>query len=146
MRHFIIDTDTGGDDALALMMMLMDSGVQVEAVTTVFGNVDLEQATQNALMTIDYAERGTPPVYQGCAKPLYHPHISAEGVHGEDGMGDLGTLVPSARLPEKEHAVDALIALGRRGGVELLALGPLTNVALAMMRTPRPCGATPTSP
>ena len=62
MRHFIIDTDTGGDDALALMMMLMDSGVQVEAVTTVFGNVDLEQATQNALATLELMGGELPPV------------------------------------------------------------------------------------
>lgn len=135
-RPIVIDTDTGSDDAVALVLALRDPAVEVLAITTVAGNVGVEQATQNALMTVDYAERDIPPVYQGCAKPLYHPHISAEGVHGEDGMGDLDTLVPSARRPEKGHAVDALCTLGRKGGVELLALGPLTNVALAMMKDP----------
>lgn len=136
IRRVLIDTDTASDDAVALVMMLRDRSVEVAAITTVAGNVGVEQATANALQTIDYAAAQVPPVYAGCAKPLYRDHISAEGVHGRDGMGDLGTLVPSARSAKGGHAVDAIIRLAAEGDLEILALGPLTNLALAMMKNP----------
>ena len=131
-----IDTDTGSDDAVALAMVLRDPSVEVVGISTVAGNVDVEQATKNALMTIGYAQAETPPVYQGCARPLFHDHHSAVAVHGKDGMGDLGTLDPGPYTPAEERAIPALLRSARQGGLEILALGPLTNLALAMMQDP----------
>lgn len=130
-----IDTDTGSDDAVALVMMLRDPSVEVVGISTVAGNVGLEQATKNALMTIGYAAAAQPPVYLGCERPLFHEHRSAVAVHGEDGMGDLGALQPGGQ-PASEKAVTALLGAAGEGGLEILALGPLTNLALAMMRDP----------
>lgn len=108
-----IDTDTGSDDAVALVMMLRDPSVEVVGISTVAGNVGLEQATKNALMTIGYAAAAQPPVYPGCERPLFHEHRSAVAVHGEDGMGDLGALQPGGQ-PASEKGGDR--PAGRRRG------------------------------
>ena len=73
MRHFLIDTDTAGDDAVALIMLLRAEDICVDAITTVAGNVPVEQATQNALATIEVAGGSTPPVFQGSDRPLFRP-------------------------------------------------------------------------
>ncbi|MBN3016758.1 nucleoside hydrolase [Ruthenibacterium lactatiformans] len=78
MRRFIIDTDTGSDDAIAIMMMLLSDDVQVEAVTTVCGNIGMEQATLNALATIEVVGKGSPPVYRGAHKPLMRELVTAQ--------------------------------------------------------------------
>ena len=138
MKRIIIDTDTGSDDAVALVMALRDKALKVEAITTVAGNVNVELATKNALMSIDFAETYAPPVYKGAPKPMMHEHWDAAGVHGEDGMGDLGTLPEPKGAPQDEYAVDALIRLAKEiPEVEILALGPLTNLALAMLKDPQ---------
>ncbi len=137
MRKIIIDTDTGSDDAVALVMALRDPSVKVLAITTVSGNVKMEQATYNALQSIDYAGMYKPPVYKGIAKPLLCKLEDATQVHGKDGMGDVGFRAPT-QTPESEHAVDALIRIIGEGDgdIELVTLGPLTNIAVAMLQAP----------
>jgi len=137
VKNIIIDTDTGSDDAVALVMALRDPSVKVIAVTTVSGNVEVNQATFNALTSIEYAGTYHPPVYKGMAKPLMVELETASQVHGLDGMSDKGFRKPS-QVIESEHAVNALIRLAAQsdGLTELLTLGPLTNIAMAMIQAP----------
>lgn len=138
-RTFIVDTDTASDDAVALAMVLRAPGIDVIAITVVAGNVPLPQAVQNALYTVELcgaADRV--PVYAGCDRPLARPLRTAEFVHGQDGMGDIGLPV-RGRTPAPGDAVDVLIreVMARpAGSVTLVTLGPLTNVARAFEREP----------
>lgn len=136
MRKFIIDTDTASDDAVALVMALQDPDIDVRAITVVAGNVPLSQALQNALYTVELCGKDT-PVYGGCAKPVLRDLETAQDVHGVDGMGDIG-LPLAGRTPAKGHAVDVLRQVIREnaGDITLVTLGPLTNVALALLREP----------
>jgi purine nucleosidase len=133
--QFLIDTDTASDDAVALIMALRAPGVRVLAITTVAGNVAVEQATKNALYTAELCGANV-PVYPGAEKPLTRSHESADWFHGRDGLGDHG--YPHARqVPEKQHAVEAIIAsIEANPGLVLVTLGPLTNIALALQRRP----------
>ena len=137
MRSLVIDTDTASDDAVALMMALRHPDVSVEAITVVAGNVGLDQAVQNALYVADLCGRAEVPVHAGAAGPLLADLVTARTVHGGDGMGDVGLPV-SGRTPAEGHAVDVLIDtfLARPGELDLVTLGPLTNVALALGRAP----------
>ncbi len=136
MRNFIIDTDTASDDAVALTMALRQPDIAVKAITVVAGNVPLPQATQNALYTVELCGSSV-PVYAGCAKPLLRPLETAENVHGRDGMGDIG-LPLHGRRARPGHAADVLRALvkAHAGDITLVTLGPLSNVALALLREP----------
>ena len=136
MRKFIIDTDTASDDAVALVMALRQPDVDVRAITVVAGNVGLEQALQNALYTVDLCG-AVVPVYAGCAKPMIRSLRTAQEVHGVDGMGDIG-LPLYGREAAAGHAVDVLRREIREnaGEITLVTLGPLTNVALALLREP----------
>lgn len=136
MRRFVIDTDTASDDAVALVMAAKAPDVHIEAVTIVAGNVPLEQGVQNALYTLELAGCSA-PVYAGMARPLLRPLETAQNVHGRDGMGDIG-LPLSGRKPAPGHAVDALLETIRRypGEITLVTLGPLSNVATALLRDP----------
>lgn len=136
MRHLLIDTDTASDDAVALVMALRYPGVQVEAITVVAGNVPLDQAVQNALYTVELCGCAT-PVHAGLAAPLMIPLQTAQNVHGRDGMGDLG-LPLHGRNPAAGHGVDVLIETINRfpGEIELVTLGPLSNLALALLLDP----------
>ena len=140
MRHFLIDTDTGSDDAVALVMALTNPEIRVEAITVVAGNVPLEQGVQNALYTVELTGANV-PVYQGMSAPLLRPHESAQHVHGSDGMGDIGLDV-YGRASAPEHATDVLQETINRhaGEITLVTLGPLTNVALALLRDPSLAG------
>jgi len=135
MRTFLIDTDTASDDAVALIMALRAPDVKVAAITTVAGNVPVEQATRNALYTVELCG-GKVPVYMGAAKPLLRTYQNATWFHGRDGLGDHN--YPAARqAPEPAHAVDAIIAtIEANPGLVVVTLGPLTNVALALARKP----------
>ena len=137
MRKIIIDTDTGSDDAVAILMALRDPSVQVLAVTTVCGNVNMEQATINAFRSIDAARTYVPPVYKGAFRPLYWDLVTGQFAHGQDGMGDMGLPIPDMQA-ETEHAVEAILRLVKEnpGEIEIVALGPATNLALAMMKDP----------
>ena len=106
-RVFLIDTDTASDDAVALIMALRAPDVRVAAITTVAGNVNVEQSTRNALYTAELCEADV-PVYMGADKPLLRRNEHAMWFHGRDGLGDHG--YPAAkRAAEKLHAVDAII-------------------------------------
>lgn len=136
MRHFLIDTDTASDDAVALIMALRHKDVNVEAVTVVAGNTPIKQAVQNALFTVELCKKNT-PVYEGIGKPLLRPLETAQFVHGKDGLGDVG-LDLQGRTPATAHAIDVIIGTINRfpNEIELVTLGPLTNIAAAIIKDP----------
>src|SRR4051812_3099219 len=136
-RKLIIDTDTASDDAVALLMALRDPTVEVIAITVVAGNVPLDLAVQNALYTVELAGAHV-PVHAGAATPLLQPLHTAQDVHGNDGMGDIG-LPLTGRVPAEGDAVDRLVELidaHEPGELALVTLGPLTNVAILFARRP----------
>ncbi|MDQ3618164.1 MAG: nucleoside hydrolase [Pseudomonadota bacterium] len=132
----LIDTDPGVDDALALLMAFNDPRHDVIGLTIAAGNVGLTHTVANALKLCDVAGVDV-PVFAGCAAPLLHPACDAAYVHGEDGFGDIG-YPPSTRRAETEHAALAILRLSHQhaGKLLLVALGPLTNIALALMLDP----------
>lgn len=133
--HFLIDTDTASDDAVALIMALRSPDVGVLAITTVAGNVAAEQSVRNALYTAELCGSDV-PVFMGAAKPLDRAHESAHWFHGRDGLGDHGYPAPRRRA-EKQPAAEAIIAtIESNPGLVLVTLGPLTNVALALQQRP----------
>lgn len=141
MRRFLIDTDTASDDAVALVMALRTPDVRVEALTIVAGNVPLDRCIQNALYTAELC--GSPvPVHAGLARPIFREPVSAEIVHGRDGLGDIG-LDLTGRTPAGGHAVDVLVETicGSPGEITLVTLGPLSNVGTALLREPDLAGA-----
>jgi inosine-uridine nucleoside N-ribohydrolase len=135
MRKLIIDTDTAGDDAVALIMALKSPEIHIEAITTVSGNVPCEQAVKNALQTIEIVNTERPPVFMGVSKPLFRDLFTSVGVHGEDGMGD-SNLINPALSPETGHAVDKILEIVKEnpGEIEILTIGPATNIALALLK------------
>ena len=138
-RSFIIDTDTASDDAVALLMALRHPDVQVEAITVVAGNVELEQGVRNALYTAELSGAEV-PVYRGSAAPLARELVVAQFFHGRDGLGDQG-YPPPVREAAPGDAVDVLIETIRSNpDIVLVTLGPLTNVAKALARAPEIAG------
>ncbi|HEX9675910.1 MAG TPA: nucleoside hydrolase [Anaerolineales bacterium] len=136
MIRLVIDTDPGVDDAHAIMLAAAHPEVRIEAVTTVAGNVNLERTTDNACKILDLLGLET-PVYRGSPRPLVFPTSHASYFHGEDGLGDSG-YPASPRRAEAEHAALALIRLAEEspGELTLAAIGPLTNLALALRLDP----------
>jgi purine nucleosidase len=134
-RKILIDTDTASDDAVALIMALRSPQVSVLAITVVAGNVSVEQGTRNALYTAELC--GSPvPVFSGAAAPLVRPLEDAAWFHGRDGLGDHG-YQPAARTAEDGFAVDAMVRIVEANpGIEIITLGPLTNLALALRQSP----------
>ncbi len=135
-RTFLIDTDTASDDAVALIMALRSTEVQVAAITVVAGNVPVQQATSNALYTAELCGSDV-PVYSGAEAPLKRKLVTADWFHGADGLGDHG-YKPAKRRAEPLHAVDAIVeTVLAHPGIEIITLGPLTNLALALSREPK---------
>jgi purine nucleosidase len=135
-RTLLIDTDTASDDAVALIMGLRSPDVRVAAITVVAGNVPVAQATSNALFTAELCGANV-PVYSGAEAPLLRKLVIADWFHGADGLGDHG-YKPAKRRAEPGHAVDALIQTVRDNpGIEIVTLGPLTNLAMALLREPK---------
>ncbi|MBK9669982.1 MAG: nucleoside hydrolase [Thermomonas sp.] len=132
----LIDTDPGVDDALALLMAFNDRRHQVVGLTIAAGNVGLAHTVANALKLCEVCNVDV-PVFAGAADPLLHPAEDAAFVHGRDGFGDTGH-APAARAAESEHAALAILRLSHAhaGKLLLVALGPLTNVALALKLDP----------
>jgi purine nucleosidase len=117
-------------------MALQYPDVQVEAITVVGGNVPVDQGVQNALYTAGLCKKQV-PVYRGTAAPIVRPLETGQHVHGRDGMGDIG-LPLSGRAPTPGHGVTALIETIDRlaGKITLVTLGPLTNIAIALLQDP----------
>ena len=138
LSSLIIDTDAGVDDAIALLMALNHPHTQVAGITTVNGNVNVDQVTDNVCIILDQMNRDV-PVYKGCDRPLFTAPMTADVVHGSDGLGGVAAkYLPSRHEPESEHAALALMRLARElaGNFTLLAMGPLTNLALAVRLDP----------
>jgi len=133
----LIDTDPGVDDALALLMAFDAPSYQVVGLSVTAGNVGLGHTVNNALKLCEVAGRMDVPVFPGCAQPLVHPAPDAAEVHGRDGLGDVG-LLPATHPAQSEHAALAIIRLSHEyaGRLQLVALGPLGNLALALRLDP----------
>jgi inosine-uridine nucleoside N-ribohydrolase len=142
----LIDTDPGVDDALALLLALHSPEVSVEAVSTVAGNVPVDVATTNLLRILEVARPARlPRVAQGASVPLARALVTATAFHGEDGLGNLDRIPgagdrrghgePGARI-EAIDGADLMLETAARfpGELVLVALGPLTNVAIALAR------------
>src|SRR5579864_3507238 len=108
MHRIILDTDPGIDDALALYLALAAPEVQLEAVTTVSGNVHVDITTRNALALLELAGRSDIPVARGCDRPLVRQPVIADYVHGRNGLGEVMLPEPQ-RQPIAKHAVDIII-------------------------------------
>ena len=138
MQRIIIDTDPGIDDAAAILLALASPELSVEAVTTIFGNGPVDMCTVNARRVLSSAGRTDIPVYQGSAKPLVRPPNPnwALHIHGNDALGETGFPSPeeSAQPGESRHAALELVdrVMASHGEITIVALGRLTNVALAM--------------
>jgi purine nucleosidase len=142
-ERIIIDTDPGVDDALAILMALGSPDLEVEALTTVFGNVDIVNTTRNASIILEVAGNSRIPVYAGAAQPLTRDGGAFAGyVHGKSGLGN--TVFDDPRgLPESEQAAAFLARRLVEPGAPstLVTLGPLTNVAQALKLNPEIAGA-----
>lgn len=132
--ELLIDTDPGIDDALAILMA--HAHANVAGLTIVGGNVGLAHTTRNALKLVETIGADT-PVFAGSATPLVAAAPDAGFVHGADGFGDTGYF-NATRMPEEEHAANAIVRLARErpGELTLVALAPLTNLALALRLDP----------
>ena len=135
--RIIVDADPGIDDALALYYLRARADTEIVAIGTVHGNVPVEQATANALRLVERLGLDV-PVAMGAAKPLAQPLRTAEDVHGQDGLGGFaGAEAGITRTSESAAEQLANLARGNPGELGLLAIGPLTNVALALQIEPR---------
>jgi purine nucleosidase len=138
-RPIIIDCDPGHDDALAILLALASPDeLEVLAITAVAGNVPLALTQANARKVVELAGRREVPVHAGCERPLVRRLVTAEYVHGQTGLDGADLPAPAVPLADG-HAVDALIDLLRArpaGAVTLCPTGPLTNVAMALLKAP----------
>jgi len=137
-KKIIIDCDPGIDDALALVLAHGHPGLELRGITTVAGNVGLDQTTDNALRIREFLGMQDVPVVAGCPGPLVRSAIHARQVHGASGLGDARLPAASSGPAGDVHAVDFLAAAigAEPGQVTLIATGPLTNIALAVRRYP----------
>lgn len=133
-KKIIIDTDCGSDDAVAIAMALNDPKYEVLMFTTVSGNVNSKQAAVNTLTTIEHAGTYEPPVYMGASEMLFKKIEYAPEIHGEDGMGDIGLVPEHLKIAEGNGVVKMLEVLreSEPGEIDIITLGPLTNLALAI--------------
>lgn len=138
----ILDTDPGVDDAMALLLALRSPEIDVLGVTSIYGNSTIDATTRNALNLLDFAGRSDIPVARGASQPLVNPPgATAEWVHGNDAMGNIGWTAlnnPDQRPTGKRAAqfiVDTVMA--NPGEITLVAVGPLTNLAIALQLEPR---------
>lgn len=138
MAHSILlDCDPGLDDALALLLAHGDPNLDLVGVTTVGGNVGLENTTRNALQLREYLKFPTVPISAGASQPLKGETRDAAHVHGSGGLGNVA--LPEATLPVTgQHAADFIAATvkARPGAIHLVATGPLTNIAMALQKDP----------
>ncbi|XP_038674528.1 inosine-uridine preferring nucleoside hydrolase-like [Scyliorhinus canicula] len=138
-KLLLVDLDCGVDDAQALMMALAAPNVQILGITCTHGNTTVENVCKNVLRVLEVCQCTEIPVFQGASKSLLEGQLNASQYHGKDGLGD----VPDPNAPglehiQAEHAVTAMIRIATEcaGQVSLVAIGPLTNVALAFKMDP----------
>jgi purine nucleosidase len=137
-RHILIDTDPGLDDAVAILLALASPELAVDGIVAVAGNLPLGVTEANARAICELAGRSDIPVYAGCSRPITRAPITAEHFHGSSGLGTL-VLPPPVTALRPEHGVDFTIDVLRRAApksVAWCALGPLTNVAMALIKAP----------
>ena len=137
-KRIILDCDPGHDDAVAILLAAGAEEVELEAVTTVAGNQTLDKTTLNARRVATVAGLHDLPIYAGCAGPLLGPQITAGEIHGDSGLD--GPVFGEPTVPVRdEHAVDYLVRTLMAEGedITLVPIGPLTNVAAALIREPR---------
>lgn len=133
-KKIVIDTDTAADDAIAMILALKSKKTEVLGITTVFGNISIEQATKNALMTVEITGSNV-EVYKGAATAITGESTQTQNIFGDDGMGDCGLIHPSRKENEKS-AVDFILETVKANPneVEIVSLGPSTNIAEAILK------------
>ena len=131
----LLDCDTGVDDAAAILLTKYLNTLELKAVTTVAGNVEVEHTTRNTLQVLELAGMEHIPVYRGAEKPLLCEAVTAHHVHGQNGLNDM-VLPKPAREPEALPAWDAIYEYAKKyqGELVVIAIGPLTNLALAIAK------------
>ena len=137
-RRIIIDTDPGQDDAVAILLALASPELEVLGITTVAGNVPQPLVTENALKLVELAGRPEVPVYAGCVRPMVRDLFTAEYVHGPTGIDGTDLPEPTVSVQE-EHAVDFIVdtcMTAEPESVTLCPVGPLTNIATAIVKEP----------
>lgn len=130
---YILDCDTGIDDAAALALAARSPEVELLAVTTVAGNVPVSQTTENSLRVLSYLGSAEAPVHRGASRPIVREPRHATHVHGSNGLGGV-ELAASGRSigPDRGPAAIVRLAMGRPGEITLVCVGPLTNLAIAL--------------
>lgn len=137
-KKIVIDCDPGVDDAIALLLAFASPELNVLGVTTVAGNIPLSLTQKNARRICELAKRTDLPVYAGCPRPLVRSLFTAEEVHGFNGLA--GVELPEPSIPlQNQHGVDFIIEtlMHSAGDITLATLGPLTNIAVAIVKEPR---------
>jgi len=137
-KRIIIDTDPGIDDALAILLALASPELSLEGLSVVHGNCTLEQATKNGLSILELANATHIPLAKGCELPLVQPSLLAHETHGNTGLGYAKLPEPRTK-PTVQHGCDFLIekVMSNPGEITLVAVGPLTNVAMAIRKEPK---------
>ena len=135
-RKVVIDTDAGADDLSAIILAAKSGKLDILGITTLVGNVDLEQSTKNAFVALEIADCDA-PVYKGSSENYSGEKIEAFSVFGSDGMGDVNPVDPTSQ-PENKDAVDFILETVKQypNEVEIIVLGPATNIAKAIEREP----------
>jgi len=138
-RRIIIDTDPGQDDAVAILLALASpDDIEVAGIVAVAGNVPLAHTERNARRIVELAGRPEVPVFAGCSRPMVRKLVTAEHVHGRTGLD--GVDLPEPKVPlQAQHGVDFIIETLRAaepGSVTLCTLGPLTDIAVALVKAP----------
>jgi inosine-uridine nucleoside N-ribohydrolase len=136
--RILLDTDTAGDDTIAILMAARAADARLEAVTINCGNISFDQEVENALYTLELAGLGGKvPVYPGARHPILREWKTVEDIHGRDGMGN--SFFPKAKQrPERRHAVDAMVDIvnSNPGEITVVEIAPMTNLALALRKDP----------
>ena len=138
-RKIIIDTDPGQDDALAILLALGSPELDVLGITCIAGNVPLPLTIRNAQLVCELAGRRDIKIFAGCGRPMVRDLVTAEAVHGQTGLDGPDWDEPTMGVQDM-HAVDWLVEVlmaAEDGEITLCPVGPITNVAMAMVREPR---------